>query len=56
MTDEARAKLEADYRREKAEIRADPGLSWEHKERKIKALGDEHRARMKELERETEAA
>ena len=51
MTDEARVRLEADYRREKAEIRADPGLSWEQKERRIKALGDEHRDRIKDVER-----
>ena len=51
MTDEARARLEADYRREKAQIRADPALSWEQKERAVKALGDEPRARIKEMER-----
>ena len=56
MTDELLARLEADYRREKAEIRADLGLNWEGQERRIKALGDEHRARIKELERETGAA
>ena len=49
MTDEPRARMEADYRREKAEIREDPDLSWERKERRIKALGDEHRARLREM-------
>ena len=56
MTDQSPAKLEADYRRMKAEIRRDPALSWEAKERRIKALGDEHHARMKEMEREEGAA
>ena len=50
------AKLEADYRRKKAQIRADPALTWEQKERQVKALGDEHRARVRELEREEGAA
>ena len=56
MTDEPLAELEDDYRREKAEIRGDPALSWEQKERQIKALGDEHRARIREMEREVGAA
>ena len=56
MSDETRAKLEDDYRRQKAAIREDPGLSWEHKERQIKALGDEHYARLRELERKGGAA
>jgi hypothetical protein len=56
VTDEPRARLEAEHRREKAAVRRDPGLSWEHKERRIKALGDEHRARLKELRREEGAA
>jgi hypothetical protein len=55
MTDRL-AELEADCRRKKAEIRGTPGLSWEQQERQIKALGDEHYARRRELERETEAA
>jgi hypothetical protein len=50
--DESPAKLDAEYRRKKAEIRQDPGLSWEQKERQIKALGDEHYARIREMERE----
>ena len=32
----------AHFRRRKLEIRADAGLSWEKKERAIKALSDEH--------------
>ena len=56
MTDEPRARLEAEYRRERAEIRADPGLRWEEKERRIKALGDELRVRLGELGREAGAA
>ena len=51
MTNESRARLEADYRRRKAEIRQDPALSWETKERRIKALGEERNARLKELGR-----
>ena len=51
MTDEPRAGLEVEYRRRKAEIREDPALSWERKEREIKALGDEHHARLRETER-----
>ena len=51
MTHESPARLEAEYRREKAEIRANPALSWEQKERQIKALGDEHNRRLKETER-----
>jgi hypothetical protein len=43
--------LDAEHRRKRAEIRADPGLSWEKQERKIKALSDEHYARVRELER-----
>ena len=51
------ARLEDSYRRKKAEIRADPALSWEEKERRIKALGEQHHARRRELlERETGAA
>ena len=51
MTHESPARLEADYRQKKTEIRRDPALSWETKERRLKALGEEHRARLKELER-----
>jgi len=51
MTGERTAKLEAAYRRKKTEIREDPALSWEQKERAIKALGDEHHARLRELGR-----
>ena len=50
MTDESRAALEAEYRREKDQIRRDPALSWEQKERRIKALGDELRARAREAD------
>ena len=42
---------EAAYQRKKAEIRANPELSWERKEREIKVLGEEHHRRLKELER-----
>ena len=51
MTDELPARLKAEYRRKRAEIREDPALSWEQKERRIKALGDEHRARLREMGR-----
>ncbi len=56
MTGGQLAKLETEYRRRKAEIRQDPTLRWEEKERAIKALGEEHHARLKELEREAGAA
>ncbi len=56
MTGGRMAKLEADYRRKKTEIRQDPELSWEQKERAIKALGDEHYARLREIERGAGAA
>ena len=52
----SRAALEADYRRKRAEIREDLGLSWEQKERRIKALGDEHYARLRQMERKEGAA
>jgi hypothetical protein len=45
-------RLDADYRRKKAEIRADASLSWEQKERQVKALGDEHHARRRSREPE----
>ena len=51
----SRARLEEDYRRKKAEIREDPALSWEEQERRIKALGDEHYARLRQMEREAGA-
>ena len=56
MTGEPRAALEVEYRREKAQIRRDPALSWEQKERRIKALGDELRVRLGETERGEGAA
>lgn len=56
MTDESPARLEAEYRRKKAAIRKDPGLSWEKKELQIKALGDEHYARIREMEKGAGAA
>ena len=49
MSATERASLEANYRRRKLEIRETPGLSWEKKELAIKALGDEHHARLREL-------
>jgi hypothetical protein len=45
-----RAALDAEYRRRKLEIRESPGLSWEKKELAIKALSDEHYAKVRELE------
>ena len=51
MTHEPPARLEDEYLRRKAEIRQDPALSWEAKERQVKALGDEHHARIRETER-----
>ena len=44
--------LEAQYRRRKLEIRADGGLSWEKKERQIKALSDEYYRARRQLEEE----
>jgi hypothetical protein len=38
------------YRRRKLEIRESPGLSWEKKERAIKALSDRHYENFRELE------
>jgi hypothetical protein len=49
-TAETLDRLEAEYRAKAAKIRADTALSWEHKEKAIKALGDEHHARRRELE------
>jgi hypothetical protein len=45
-------RLEAEHQRKKAQIRSDPELSWEQKEKAIKALGEEHHARCRELEEE----
>ncbi len=56
MTDASPASLEAEYRRRKREIREDPALGWEAKEKRIKLLGDQHHARLEELEREAGAA
>jgi hypothetical protein len=55
MNETERASLEAEYRRRKVEIRETPGLSWEQKERKIKAMGDELREKLRGR-KETEAA
>lgn len=43
-------RLEAEYQERKTQIRSDPELSWEQKEKAIKALGDGHQARRRELE------
>ncbi len=56
MTNTSLARLEADDRGKQAEIRQDPELSWERKERLVKALGNEYHAWLKELEREAGAA
>ncbi len=56
MTSGPSARLEMEYRRRKSEIREDPTLRWEEKERRIKALGEEHHARLRETEREAGAA
>ena len=47
--------LEAEYRRRKLAVREDPGLSWEKKELKVKALGEDYHRRRREL-KEGEAA
>ena len=44
--------LEAEYLKQKAEIRSDPALSWEKKELTIRQLGDEYYRRRRELEGE----
>lgn len=44
--------LEAEYLKRKAEIREDPGLSWEKKELSIRQLGDEYYRQRRELEGE----
>jgi hypothetical protein len=36
------ARLEAAYRKRRAEIRSDPSLSWEKKELAIRRLGEEY--------------
>jgi hypothetical protein len=46
----SRAALDAEHRRRKLEIRETPGLSWEKKERAIKALSDRHYENVRELE------
>ena len=43
-------RLEAEYRKRKAEIRADESLSWEKRELIIKQLGDEYYRARKERE------
>jgi hypothetical protein len=42
--------LEDEYQRKRAEIRSDKCLSWLKQEMAIKALGDEHYSRRRELE------
>jgi hypothetical protein len=42
--------LETEYLKRTAEIRADGSLSYEKKELRIKALGDEYNARRRKLE------
>ena len=44
--------LEAKYRQRKLAIREDSGLSWEKKERQIKALSDEYYRARRQLEEE----
>ena len=46
-------RLVRDYRERKAQIRTDEGMSWEQKERAVKALGEEFDARRRELEEAT---
>ncbi len=48
------AEMDRKYRERKAAIRADGALSYEAKERKVRALGLEHAARRKEAERSIE--
>ncbi len=48
-------RLEAEYRARAAEIRADESLSWEKRELKIKALGDDYHRQRRELEEDTAA-
>ena len=43
--------LERDYRAKVAKVRADNSLSWEQKERKVRALGLEYDRTRKEAER-----
>ena len=45
-------RLEREYQERKAQLRADASLSWEQKEKTIKALGDEYHRRRRELEKE----
>jgi hypothetical protein len=42
--------VEAEFRRRRLEIRADPALSWEKKELAVRQLGLEHREALKQLE------
>ncbi len=44
-------RLEAEYRKRKAQIRADGSLSWEKKELKIKELGERYYRALREAER-----
>ncbi len=48
------AKLDAEYREAKAKIRADEDLTYEAKERKVRALGLEHAEKRKGAERAME--
>ena len=48
--------LEREYRRRRAELLEDPGLSWEKKMRGIEELFEEYRKRQAELEDEQGAA
>lgn len=48
------AKVDADYRRKKAAIRADEDLTWEAKERRIKDLGQRYDADRAEIGRRVE--
>ena len=46
-------RLVCDYRERKAQIRSDEGMSWEQKEKAVKALGEEFDTRRRELEQAT---
>ncbi len=48
--------LEHGYRHKRAEIRGDQELSWEQKERAVKALSEEYHAQRRLLEELYEAA
>ncbi len=45
------AKIDAEYRESKTKIRADEDLTYEAKERKVRALGLEHAGKRKETEK-----